>query len=100
MPTVVTMPTSEHSSWAYRVARDKLKATHQQPCVLCAEWIDYTLKAPHPMRFAAEHVIPVRDGGTWRDGLLPSHVQCQNEQGGRVRAGLDEASWPMTSGVW
>ena len=93
------MPTEEHSSWAYRVAAGKLRKQGLQPCVLCAEWIDYTLTYPHRDSFAAEHVVPVRDGGTWRDGLLPSHVKCQNEQGGRVRAGLEDER-PMTSGVW
>ena len=81
------MPTEEHSSWAYRKARDRLKAQHLQPCVLCSDWIDYALEAPHPMRFAAEHVIAVRHGGSWRDGLLPSHVRCQNKQGGEYIGG-------------
>lgn len=94
------MPTDEHSSWPYMKAREKLRATRQQPCVLCSEWIDYTLKAPHPLRFAAEHVVPVRNGGTWRDGLLPSHVRCQNVQGGEVRAGIEVEVAPRSSGVW
>jgi hypothetical protein len=98
MPTVVTMPTGEHKSGAYVRARAKLKAMHLQPCVLCSEWIDYTLDHPHPMSFAAEHVVPVRDGGDHRT-LAPSHLRCQNVQGGQVRAGIEVAS-SWTSGVW
>jgi hypothetical protein len=94
------MPTDEHSSWPYRRAAANLKAQRQQPCVLCDQWIDYALVAPEVMRFAAEHVVPVRHGGTWREGLLPSHMRCQNEQGGRVMKGIEDVYTPRSSGVW
>lgn len=73
----------EHSSRAYRVARARLRAEKLQPCCLCGEEIDYDFGAPLPESFAAEHVKPVRHGGTWEDGLFPSHLGCQRRQGGQ-----------------
>lgn len=93
------MPT-EHKSWPYRRAADALKAQRLQPCALCSEVIDYRATSPDERSFSAEHVVPVRHGGTWRDGLLPAHLGCQREQGGRARAGLDDVVSEPRSGVW
>ena len=91
--------TSEHQTWAYRVAAAKLRAAHPQPCTLCHQWIDYSLSYPHRRSFSAEHVVPVRDGGTWRQGLLPAHLGCQWTQGARATNAITSAR-PAISGVW
>jgi hypothetical protein len=47
------------------------------PCMLCDQPIDYALRAPHPLSFAAHHTTPDKLGP-----MVPSHRVC-NERAGR-----------------
>ena len=90
---------AEQYGTAYRKARAALKAKQQQPCCLCGDWIDYTLTSPAPGSFSAEHWPPVSQAGA-HTNLLPAHLGCQHQQGGRIRAGQPQTVPTRTSGVW
>jgi hypothetical protein len=54
-----------------------------EPCWLCCEAIDYTLKFPHPRSWLLDHVIPVKDNpalmlnaSNWRS----AHLDCNNRR--------------------
>lgn len=93
---------SAHNSSAYRKARLDLKALQIPTCHLCSGArgpIRYDLDAPDPLSFSADHWPPVSTAGE-HTNLLPVHLVCQHEQGGRIRTGQDTMITAPTSGVW
>lgn len=52
-----------------------------EPCWLCGEPIDLTLKYPHPMSFTVDHVTPTSHGGADDyDQLMPAHNAHNRER--------------------
>ena len=50
-----------------------------EPCHLCGEPIDLSLKYPHPMSFVVDHVVPTSLGGSDQfDQLMPAHNAHNN----------------------
>ena len=50
------------------------------PCAICGEAIDYSLKSPDPLSFEADHIVPVSRGGDPYDPAngQASHRCCNN----------------------
>ena len=66
-----------------------------EPCALCGEPIDLTVKWPDPMAFEVDHVVPTSHGGTDAYELLqPSHRICN-----RARSNLPPGSVGRNSGA-
>lgn len=98
------MATIHHSS-THRRAAQALRAKHLQPCqswtgcIYPGDPIRYDLRAPHPLSFSAEHWPPIELAGP-HNNLVPSHLGCQHNQGGMIRAGKAQQVAPPSSGVW
>lgn len=56
---------AEYATLEYKAAR---QAVLGQPCWRCGKPAD-----------TADHIKPVRDGGTWRDGLRPACRKCNSD---------------------
>lgn len=66
-----------------------------EPCALCHQPIDLTLKYPHPMAFVVDHIVPTSLGGDDSiDNLRPGHSTCN-----RQRSNLPDGSVGRNSGV-
>ncbi len=48
-----------------------------EPCALCREPIDLSLRYPDPLSFTVDHVVPTNRGGTDDyEQLRPAHFRC------------------------
>lgn len=56
--------------------KNRKRIRHLDTCWLCGQWIDDTLKSPHPMSWSSDHVHPVGRGGNNRGELKPAHRIC------------------------
>lgn len=68
-------------------------------CHICGLPIDPSLRAPHPLSFSLDHIVPVSMGGalTDPDNVRPAHRICNMQRGtgrGRPTSGGDR------SGAW
>ena len=65
------------NSWRRNQLAARHKATHN-PCHICGQPIDPTLKAPDPWSFVVDEIIPVSRGGdplSWTN-TAPAHRWC------------------------
>lgn len=80
---------------AFRKLQTTLRREQRQPCWLCDQPIDYTLRYPHPESFSADHVVPVEarpDLALVYSNLRQAHLSCNKERGARLPApGLGNA---------
>lgn len=60
---------------AYRRKRAKLLRT-TDICHWCGRWLDPELKFPHPYSATADHVVPIKDGGSNLGALVASCLSC------------------------
>lgn len=72
----------------YRRNRAELRAK-RLPCWLCGKPINYTLKAPEPASFSADHVDPVANGGANDGELRAAHLGCNKKRGKKRREDVD-----------
>lgn len=74
--------------------RDRHRSTiraRRDPCALCGDPIDYTLRTPHPDSFEVDHIIAVDLGGAdTLDNKQASHRRCN-------RAKSNKASMPAAT---
>lgn len=48
-----------------------------EPCALCGQPIDLSIRYPDPMSFTVDHIVPSSHGGTDHyEQLRPSHNHC------------------------
>lgn len=48
-----------------------------EPCALCGQPIDLSIRYPDPMSFTVDHVVPSSHGGTDHyEQLRPAHFRC------------------------
>ena len=82
------MATDPRQTYAYRQAREKLRAQHL-PCWICRRPIDYALRWPNPMAFTADHYVEVDAGGAAHDegNLRAAHGSCNFTRGNHYRQG-------------
>lgn len=53
-----------------------------EPCALCGQPIDLSIRYPHPEAFTVDHITPTSHGGNDHiDGLRPSHAACNRARG-------------------
>jgi 5-methylcytosine-specific restriction endonuclease McrA len=67
--------------------RDRHRAAiraRRDPCGICHQPIDYTLRSPHPQAFEVDHVIARNNGGhDTIDNKQASHRLCNQQKGDR-----------------
>lgn len=64
-----------------RYLRNRKKIRDQDICWLCGQWIDPSLKAPHPQSWTADHVQPFARTGDNYGELKPAHRFCNTSRG-------------------
>lgn len=66
-----------------------------EPCALCGQPIDLSLRYPAPMSFVVDHILPTAHGGSDHyDQLQPAHARCN-----RQRSDVPAANVGINSGV-
>ena len=61
----------------YQRARARLKRSGDGDiCWQCSGWIDMDLKGPHADSWTADHVTPLKDGGSNHGRIMPAHWKC------------------------
>lgn len=83
--------------------RDRHRATirrRRDPCGICHEDIDYTLRTPHPMSFEVDHVMPLALGGSDElDNKQASHRKCNRDKSDKA-PGEHTGRAPRTFETW
>jgi len=85
-------------SKAYRQARRALRSL-RRPCHICGHPIDYTLAAPDPMSFSADHLVPRSLGGALLGPMDAAHLSCNSRRRNRVGTPRPIAA-PVTTHRW
>ncbi|HFU4488725.1 TPA: HNH endonuclease [Streptococcus suis] len=55
-------------------------------CAICGHQVDKSLKAPHPMSAAIDHIIPIAKGGHPSDisNMQLTHRQCNRQKSDKL----------------
>jgi len=69
---------SRTSDRTYQKNRKKIR--NLDTCWLCGQWIDDTLKSPHPMSWSADHVDPYAITKNNAGPLMPAHRICNQKR--------------------
>lgn len=69
----------------YERNRKRILAT-ENTCALCNHPVDFSLKAPHPMSAAIDHIIPVAKNGHPSDisNLQLTHWTCNRQKSDKI----------------
>lgn len=73
----MTPPITDRAHRDHARARVRQLVRGGQPCHLCAEPIDLTLRWPDRMSMVVDHLVPTSRGGSdGIDNLAPAHAAC------------------------
>ncbi len=81
---------------AYECNKKYILAT-QSHCAICGEYVDKTLKSPHPMSASIDHIIPISAGGhpSNMDNLQLAHRKCNRMKGSKLYTRKREEQRPI-----
>lgn len=83
--------------WAGRRRGDALRlvksrgAAHSEPCCICKQRIDYSLRHPDPASCSVQHLRAQRDYPHLRwvpSNWAPAHLSCNTSEGARAPSSL------------
>ncbi|MGT2656389.1 HNH endonuclease [Streptococcus varani] len=79
-------------SGPHRVAFEKNKRRllkTDQLCGICGKPVDKSLKYPHPLSAAIDHIVPISKGGhpSSMDNLQLTHWQCNRQKSDKLYSG-------------
>lgn len=79
--------------------RDRARRRHRRlndPCGICGQAIDYTLRTPHPDSFEVDHIHPHSKGGTFDpNNTQAAHRRCNRAKSDKT-ADEHDANAPRT----
>jgi hypothetical protein len=84
----------------YERLKANLRAQQRQPCILCGQRIDYSLRWPDPASFSVQHIQSWIDHPELREdpaNLAQAHLDCNQGAGTTGGASVDLGS---TSHNW
>lgn len=75
----------------YEKNRKRILST-QKVCAICGKPVDFTLKYPHPMSAAIDHIIPVAKNGHPSDlsNLQLAHMTCNRQKSDKMFKNKEE----------
>lgn len=93
------MPRTRRERGHYGRHYRNLRATvlvEEQVCYLCGEWVDKTLDWRNPGAPQVHFVVPVTQGGSWRDrrNARLTHARCNVRQGNKWDGTVDHSAGP------
>lgn len=73
--------------------KNRKRILDQDVCWLCGQWIDQTLKSPHPMSWSADHVQPYARTKNNAGELRPAHRLCNQKRRTKAPAPKHGRQW-------
>lgn len=63
----------------------KVILAKEELCAICGQYVDKTLKTPHPMSAEIDHIYPKAKGGKdTLDNLQLTHRQCNRQKSDKI----------------